>query len=108
MNAFVMRHGETAWTVSGRHTGTTDIPLTDNGLRLAERLCPILAKEHFVRVSSADAGARGRPANWRVSAMAGATTLTWSSENYGEYEGLTPEQIHQSAPNWLIFRAGCA
>ena len=50
MNVFAIRHGETAWSLSGQHTGTTDIPLTDNGRRLAERLRPVLAKEAFTLV----------------------------------------------------------
>ena len=50
MKAFVMRHGETAWSVSGRHTKTTDHPLTENGRRLAQKLRPVLAREAFVRV----------------------------------------------------------
>ena len=50
MNVFAIRHGETAWSLSGQHTGTTDIPLTDNGRRLAERMRPVLAKNAFALV----------------------------------------------------------
>ena len=50
MNVFAIRHGETAWSLSGQHTGTTDIPLTENGRRLAERLRPALSKEKFALV----------------------------------------------------------
>jgi broad specificity phosphatase PhoE len=45
-----MRHGETAWSMNGRHTSTTDLPLTENGRRLAGRLRPVLAKQPFARV----------------------------------------------------------
>src|SRR5215831_21061107 len=47
MQVLAIRHGETAWSLSGQHTGTTDIALTDNGRRLAARLRPVLAKETF-------------------------------------------------------------
>ena len=102
-----MRHGETAWSVSGRHTGTTDVPLTDNGRRLAERLRPVLAREAFARVFVSPMR-RAREtcelAGLGTAAVTDPNLLEW---NYGGYEGLTPEQIHQSAPNWLIFRDGC-
>src|SRR6266481_4476192 len=50
VNVFAIRHGETEWSLSGQHTGTTDIPLTDNGRRLAERMRPVLAKNAFALV----------------------------------------------------------
>ena len=50
MNVFAIRHGKTDWSLSGQHTGATDIPLTDNGRRLAERLRLALAKEFFALV----------------------------------------------------------
>jgi len=107
MNVFAVRHGETAWSLSGQHTGTTDIPLTQNGRRLAERMRPVLAKEAFALVlcspmqraceTCALAGLGDR-------AVIDPDLAEW---NYGRYEGLTPKQIHEGAPGWLIFRDGC-
>jgi len=50
LNLFAIRHGETAWSLSGQHTGTTNIPLTESGRRLAERMRPVLAKNAFALV----------------------------------------------------------
>ena len=75
VNVFAIRHGETAWSLSGQHTGTTDIPLTDNGRRLAERMRPVLAKEAFalVLVQPDAAGARNLR-HWRGSATSPSST----------------------------------
>ena len=93
--------------LSGQHTGTTDIPLTDNGQRLAERMRPVLEKERFAQVLVSPmqrarqtcelAGLGDRPEIDR-------NLLEW---NYGDYEGLTPKQIAETAPGWMIFRDGC-
>jgi probable phosphoglycerate mutase len=105
-SVFVIRHGETAWSLSGQHTGTTDIPLTDNGRRLATRLRPVLARESFARVLTSPL--RRARETCELVGLAGTAAVDpdlveW---NYGKYEGLTPAQIHVTAPGWLIFRDG--
>ena len=107
MQVFAIRHGETMWSLSGQHTGTTDIPLTDNGRRLAEGMRPVLAKTRFdVVLCSPMQRAREtcELAGLGEKAVVDPDLGEW---NYGEYEGLTPEEIHKVAPGWLIFRDGC-
>jgi probable phosphoglycerate mutase len=107
VNLFAIRHGETAWSLSGQHTGVTDIPLTDKGRRLAEELRLVLAKEIFVLVlvsplqRAQDTCILAGLADF---ACVDPDLMEW---NYGEYEGLTPEQIHGVRPDWMIFRDGC-
>ena len=107
MQVFLIRHGETAWSLSGQHTGTTDIPLTENGRRRAEKLRPMLAKTTFAGVFVSPmqrARATCELAGLGASAVIDPDLAEW---NYGAYEGLTPAQIHVKAPGWLIFRDGC-
>ena len=107
MSIYVIRHGQTAWSLSGQHTGTTDLPLTDNGRRRAERLRPLLLNETFALVLVSPMQ-RARQtcelAGLGNGAVLDADLVEW---NYGEYEGLTPKQIHEKVPGWLIFRDGC-
>jgi probable phosphoglycerate mutase len=103
----VVRHGETAWSLSGQHTGVTDIPLTENGRAVARRLQPILAKSSFALVLTSPLS-RARQtcelAGFGDRAVVERDLVEW---NYGEYEGLTPKQIHARRPGWMIFRDGC-
>ena len=107
MDVFAIRHGETACSLSGRHTGTTDIPLTDSGRRLAERMRSVLSAKAFELVLCSPMH-RARQtcelAGLGNKAVIDPDLLEW---NYGEYEGLTPKQIHEVARDWLIFRDGC-
>jgi broad specificity phosphatase PhoE len=107
LNLFAIRHGETAWSLSGQHTGTTNIPLTESGRRLAERMRPVLAKNAFALVLCSPMQ-RAREtcelAGLGDAAVIDDDLVEW---NYGEYEGLTPKQIHATAQGWLIFRDGC-
>jgi probable phosphoglycerate mutase len=107
VDVFAIRHGETAWSLSGQHTGTTDIPLTDNGRKLAERMRPVLARFPFELVLCSPLR-RARETceltGFGDKAVIEPDLVEW---NYGEYEGLTPKQIHAVAPGWLIFRDGC-
>ena len=87
MNVFLIRHGETVWSLDDRHTATTDIPLTDNGRRLAERLKPFLAKHPFRLALLQPHAARERPANWQDLVMRRSPRLIWSSGTMANTRG---------------------
>ena len=107
MNVFAIRHGETAWSLSGQHTGTTDIPLTDNGRRLAERLRPVLAKEAFTLVLCSPMQRARKTCELAGLGAVAVIDPDLAEWNYGKYEGITTKQIHETAPGWLLFRDGC-
>ena len=101
------RHGETAWSMSGRHTSTTDLPLTDNGRQVADRLRPVLARETFARVFVSPMRRARETCELACLGNAAIIDPELAEWNYGKYEGMTPEEIHKLAPGWLIFRDGC-
>ena len=104
---YLARHGETEWSLSGQHTGITDIPLTENGRNLAKRLAPVLATERFALVLTSPLERARKTcelAGLGAHAEIDRDLMEW---NYGEYEGLTPKQIDAQAPLWMLFRDGC-
>ena len=107
MNLFCIRHGETEWSLSGQHTGVTDIPLTENGRALARKLQPILASQRFslVLVSPLKRALETCAlAGLADNAVIDADLVEW---DYGDFEGLTSSQIREKFPGWTVFRDGC-
>jgi len=104
---YVARHGETAWSLSGQHTGLTDLPLTESGEQNARLLGKRLAGMTFARVFTSPLQ-RARRTCQLAGFSAGAETdpnlVEW---NYGDYEGLTSSEIHAKRPDWQLFRDGC-
>jgi broad specificity phosphatase PhoE len=101
----LLRHGETAWSKSGQHTGRTDIPLTSNGEAAAKALAPLLAQRDIVAVFTSPAQRAARTA-----ALAGLTAAEQDPDlwewDYGGYEGLTTAQIQEQHPGWNLWPDG--
>ena len=104
---YLARHGNTAWTHSGQHTGLTDLPLTPDGERNAVRLGERLKGLVFAKVFTSPLQRASRTcelAGFGYVAEAEPDLVEW---NYGQYEGLTSAQILQQRPDWDLFRDGC-
>jgi probable phosphoglycerate mutase len=104
---YLARHGETAWSLSGQHTGRTDLPLTVRGERNAGRLCERLSGLTFVKVFTSPLQRVVRTcelAGFGVVAQFDRDLLEW---DYGQYEGRRSDEIHAERPGWQLFRDGC-
>ncbi|MGC8530195.1 MAG: histidine phosphatase family protein [Leptospirillia bacterium] len=106
MTLVLVRHGATLWSESGRHTGRTDLPLTERGIEQARALVPLLAEfSPGIVLSSPLLRARTTA---ELAGFGGRLTLDpdlleW---NYGDYEGLTTAEIRKSRPEWDLFTEG--
>jgi broad specificity phosphatase PhoE len=104
---YLARHGETAWTITGQHTGLTDLPLTERGERNARRLAERLRGLTFAKVFTSPLQRAVRTcelAGFEAAAKIDPDLVEW---NYGEYEGRTPADIHRERPKWQVFLDGC-
>jgi probable phosphoglycerate mutase len=102
----LVRHGETEWSRAGKHTGRTDIPLTDAGRRAAEVLREALSRRSFERVLTSPLSRAAETC--RLAGFDQAETrdelLEW---DYGQYDGLTTPEIREERPDWWLWRDGC-
>jgi broad specificity phosphatase PhoE len=104
---YLARHGETAWSLSGQHTGLTDLPLTEQGQWNARQLGERLRKLNFAKVFTSPlqrAAATCELAGFGAVAERDPNLVEW---NYGDYEGLRTVEIHAKNPGWQLFRDGC-
>jgi broad specificity phosphatase PhoE len=107
LQLYFVRHGGTEWSLSGQHTGRTDIPLTPQGENEARALRPLLGALTFARVFTSPR-IRAR----RTAELVGLEPETeiepdLAEWDYGEYEGLRTVDIHKKRPGWSVFRDGC-
>lgn len=104
---YLARHGETAWSLSGQHTGLTDLPLTERGEQNARRLGRRLAGLNFSKVFVSPLQRARRTcelAGFGTVAEVDTNLVEW---NYGNYEGRRSVEIHAERPDWQLFRDGC-
>jgi probable phosphoglycerate mutase len=104
---YLARHGETAWSLTGQHTGLTDLPLTERGERNARALRERLSGLHFAKVLTSPLQRASRTcelAGFGTVAEVDRDLVEW---NYGQYEGLRTAEIYAERPGWDLFRDGC-
>jgi len=99
---WLVRHGQTEWSASGRHTSTTDVPLTPDGEAAARALAPRLAATSFdlVLTSPRERARRTAELAGFPDAEPDADLVEWA---YGDYEGVTTDEIRESVPDWTVW-----
>jgi probable phosphoglycerate mutase len=107
LQLFIIRHGETAWSLSGQHTGVSEIALTAQGEDEARALAPVLGAVAFARVLTSPRDRARRTCELAGLGAAAEVEPRLQEWDYGDYEGLTSAEIALRRPGWEIFRDGC-
>jgi broad specificity phosphatase PhoE len=102
----LVRHGETEWSASGRHTGSTDVPLAEDGRRHAARLRDRLAERDFALVLTSPLSRARETCELAGLGDRARVEPDLREFDYGEYEGLTTDEIREDRPAWSIWRDG--
>ena len=104
---YLARHAETAWSLSGQHTGRTDLALTDRGARNARALGERLRGLTFAKIFTSPLQRAARTCELAGFAGAAEIDLDLVEWDYGQYEGRRSAEIHAERPDWQLFRDGC-
>jgi len=104
---YLARHGETAWSLTGQHTGRTDLPLTESGERNALRLRDRLSGLRFAKVFTSPLQRARRTCELAGFGSVAEIVQDLVEWDYGDYEGRRSVEIHAERPDWQLFRDGC-
>jgi broad specificity phosphatase PhoE len=104
---YLARHGETAWSLTGQHTGLTDLPLTESGERNAQRLRARLSALAFDKVFTSPLQRARRTCELAGFGSVAEIVPDLVEWNYGDYEGRRSVEIRAERPDWQLFRDGC-
>lgn len=104
---WLLRHGATEWSINGRHTGTTDLPLLAEGEAEARRLAPVLSRHTFAAVMCSPLQRAQRTCELGGLGSQAQVETNLREWDYGNYEGITTKEIRQTVPNWSVWSHGC-
>ena len=107
LQLYLLRHGETEWSLSGQHTGRTDLPLTAHGETEARALGPRLRGVRFAHVLTSPLYRARQTCEFSGFGAAAEIEPDLAEWNYGDYEGRLSADIHKQRPNWNVLQDGC-
>lgn len=104
---YLIRHGETTWSITGQHTGRTDLALTENGVQHVRHLGRLLQKKKFDHVLSSPLQRARQTCELAGFGSRARIVPDLREWDYGDYEGRTTAEIHKERPGWNVYLDGC-